>query len=120
MGWIGVGICLRNQIKNANYFFNYTNIGHGSYLISSNGYSWSHSVKELNSASKTFQFTVNDIVYLEYDPKECKLRFRKNTGNDKFELDITPPPAGDSYNPCVNLCSTGDSVEIILPGIALS
>ena len=45
VGWIGVGICLKNIITKANYHFNYNNIGHGSYLISSNGYSWSHSVK---------------------------------------------------------------------------
>ena len=45
VGWVGIGICLRNAITKANYHFNYSNIGHGSYLISSNGYSWSHSVK---------------------------------------------------------------------------
>jgi hypothetical protein len=49
-----------------------------------------------------------------------KLRFRKNNGTEKFELDIVPPPAGDFYHPCVNLCSTGDSVELIYPGLALS
>jgi hypothetical protein len=64
VGWVGLGICLKNTIKLANYHFNYTNTGHGSYLISSNGYSWSHSVKEFNSAFKTFQFAVNDIVYV--------------------------------------------------------
>lgn len=84
VGWIGLGICLRNSIKNANYHFNYTNIGHGSYLISSNGYSWSHSTKELNSAFKTFQFAVNDTVYVEYDPENSLLRFRKNQGPEKF------------------------------------
>lgn len=68
VGWVGIGICLKNAIVKANYHFNYNNIGHGSYLISSNGYSWSHSVKEFNSAFKTFQFNINDIVYLEYDP----------------------------------------------------
>jgi hypothetical protein len=80
VGWVGLGICLRNVIKKSNYHFNYTNTGHGSYLISSNGYSWSHSVKELNSAFKTFQFSVNDTVYVEYDPTTWKLRFRKNQG----------------------------------------
>lgn len=120
VGWVGIGICLKNAIKNANYFFNYTSIGHGSYLISSNGYSWSHSVKQFNSAFKTFQFAVNDVVYLEYDPKEGKLRFKKATGPDTFALDIVPAPLGDVYNPCVNLCSTGDSIEIVLPGVPLS
>lgn len=47
---------------------------------------------------------------MEFDPIENKLRFRKNQGNDKFELNIVPPPVGDAYVPCVNLCSTGDSV----------
>jgi hypothetical protein len=42
-GWIGIGICLKNIISKANFFFNYSNIGHGSYMISNNGYSWSHS-----------------------------------------------------------------------------
>ncbi len=108
------------KISSANYHFNYTNIGHGSYLISTNGYTWSHSVKEFNSAFKCFQFTINDVVYIEYDPQNLKLRFRKNQGNDKYELDIVSPPSGDVYHPCVNLCSTGDSVELILPGIPLS
>ncbi len=110
MGWVGVGICLKNCIKNSNYHFNYTNIGHGSYLISTNGYTWSHSVKEFNSAFKTFQFTTNDTVYIEFDPTAHKLRFRKNNGPEKFELEVVPPQSGDSYHPCVNLCSTGDSV----------
>lgn len=43
VGWVGVGICLKNIITKANYFFNYSTIGHGSYMISNNGYSWSHS-----------------------------------------------------------------------------
>ena len=63
-------------------------------MISTNGYSWSHSVKEFNSAFKTFQFTTNDTVYIEYDPIKNKLRFRKNNGPEKFELDIIPPQSG--------------------------
>ena len=81
-GWIGVGISLRNIIKTANYNFNYTTLGHGSYLISTNGYSWSHSVKEFNSSFKCFTFAVGDIVYIEYDPLAGKLRFRKNESVD--------------------------------------
>jgi hypothetical protein len=81
-GWVGIGISLQALIKTANYHFNYTVIGHGSYLISSNGYSWSHSVKEFNSAFKCFSFVVNDIVYIEYDPVALKLRFRKNESTD--------------------------------------
>jgi hypothetical protein len=81
-GWIGIGISLHNLIKNANFHFNYTVIGHGSYLISSNGYSWSHSQKEFNSAFKSFTFVVNDVIFIEYDPVALKLRFHKNTSTD--------------------------------------
>lgn len=123
VGWVGVGICLKNLIKTANYHFNYSNIGHGSYLISTNGYTWSHSVKEFNSSSKCFNFTTNDTVFIEFDLINLKIRFRKNqstNAKDKYELSIVPPPAGDYYHPCVNLCSTGDSVEIIPPGAPFS
>ena len=120
VGWVGIGICLKKIISQGNYHFNYNNIGHGSYLISSNGYSWSHSVKEYNSACKTFQFNINDIIYIEYDPVESILRFRKNEGGDVFVLAIVPPPPGDEYCPCANICSTGDPVELINAGMALS
>jgi hypothetical protein len=122
-GWIGIGISMQGLIKAANFHFNYTVIGHGSYLISSNGYSWSHSVKEFNSAFKSFNFVVNDIVYIEYDPVALKLRFRKNESidvKDRFELDIVAAPAGDNYHPAANLCNVNDSVEIICPGKPLS
>ena len=57
---------------------------------------------------------------MEYDPINWKLRFKKNNGNDKFELTIQAPPEGDVYHPCVNLCNNGDIVEIINQGIPLS
>ena len=77
-GWIGIGISLKKQIATANYNFHYTVLGHGSYLISTNGYSWSHSEKEFNSAFKCFTFSVGDTVYMEYNPHTRKLKFRKN------------------------------------------
>jgi hypothetical protein len=121
VGWVGVGICLKNMIKTANYHFNYSNIGHGSYLISTNGYTWSHSAKEFNSTSKCFNFTANDTVYIEYDPQNQTIKFRKNhskDAKDTYVLNIVAPPSGDSFHPCVNLCSTGDSVELV-PGVPL-
>jgi hypothetical protein len=39
-----------NNNNNISFKFDYNNLGHGSYLISSNAYSWSHSVKEDNIA----------------------------------------------------------------------
>lgn len=47
--WIGIGACHLNKLKEANWFFNYSNTQHGSYFISSNGYSWSSHKPEKNS-----------------------------------------------------------------------
>lgn len=112
-GWIAVGISLKNLIINAKYGFNYTSIGHGSYQISANGYSWSHSSKDFNSASKSFSFTTGDTIYIQYDPRDRKVRFFKNGPGNQFELEIADPPENDEYCPSVNMCSSGDSVEIV-------
>lgn len=42
-GWIGLGICLKQVVSNCQFKFNSGSTGHGSYMISFNGYSWSHS-----------------------------------------------------------------------------
>ena len=53
--------------------FDYNTLGHGSYLISGNGYSWSHSKKEDNVQYKCFTFEVGTVVICEFDP-ENKVR----------------------------------------------
>jgi hypothetical protein len=113
VGWIGVGICLRNVITKANYFFNYNNTGHGSYMISNNGYCWSTSAVDFNSISKSFSFQLGDTIFLEYDGPGRKLKFRKNANGEKFELDVAEPPPGDNYYPCANICVAGDSIEVV-------
>jgi hypothetical protein len=65
-GWIGVGICLHDVIVSGNYKFNYTQNYHGSYLISTNGYSWSHSQTAFNSAQKSFSYAEGDTIKITY------------------------------------------------------
>ncbi|CAD8205353.1 unnamed protein product [Paramecium octaurelia] len=109
-GWIGVGVCHREVIVSANYKFNYTNIGHGSYLISNNAYSWSHLQKDLNSAHKSFDFGVGDIIVIEVDIPKKKITWQKKKTQIKFTMNLDT--SQDLY-PCANLCSPGDTVEII-------
>lgn len=35
--WVAVGLCDKNIVQTNSYQFNYSNLGHGGYLISSNG-----------------------------------------------------------------------------------
>jgi len=67
--------------------YNYTNkdlkwegIGHGLYLISSTGYSYSHSHEEFNSVKKNFRFDEGDVIRVEYDSIDSKIRFISNYG----------------------------------------
>ena len=75
--WMGVGICLKKPIVNGNYQFTYSMIGHGSYLLSSNGYTWSHSEKTENSVNKGFSFCANDIIEMTFDYQSLRLTFTK-------------------------------------------
>ncbi|CAK57462.1 unnamed protein product (macronuclear) [Paramecium tetraurelia] len=109
-GWIGVGVCHREVIVSANYKFNYTNIGHGSYLISNNSYSWSHLQKDLNSAHKSFDFGVGDIIIIEVDIPKKRITWQKKKTLTKFTMNLDT--IQDLY-PCANLCSPGDTVELI-------
>lgn len=34
--WLAVGVCYKNIVQANNYQFNYSNLGHGAYLVSSN------------------------------------------------------------------------------------
>jgi hypothetical protein len=75
--WIGVGVCHRNKIVAGKFNFQYSNTGHGNYLISSNGYSWSSYKLEFNSKFESFSFTTGDIIHVEFNPKERKVKFQQ-------------------------------------------
>ena len=40
--WVAVGMCHKNIVASKNYGFNFSAIGHGGYMISANGGSWSN------------------------------------------------------------------------------
>jgi len=81
VGWVGLGVCHKNIIQTANFKFNYTTVGHGSYLISNNAYSWSHLEAALNSSNKSFDFVVGDTIYIEIDNNAKIITWKKNNTN---------------------------------------
>lgn len=52
-------------------------------MIDSYGGFWCHSQKNFNQVGKSFTFDENDVILIEYDPIDNKLRFSKN----KVEFD---------------------------------
>lgn len=49
---MAVGLCHRNIIKSKNFGFNFNSIGHGAYMVSANGGSWSNTVATHNNSIK--------------------------------------------------------------------
>lgn len=75
MSWIGLGICNKQHVKNASYYFNTDDIGHGSYLMTNDGYSWHHTDSSINSQIQNVLFQTNDVVIMTFDPKKKTIKF---------------------------------------------
>ncbi len=61
--WIGIGIARSKTVANKNYEFdNYEQTGHGYYMISSNGGTWSNHDSEVNNSIKGIIFKTGDII----------------------------------------------------------
>ena len=92
---IKLGVCLKSKMIKYNFndeIINWKETGHGLYMIHSNGVCYSHSQKEFNSVFKSFKFGSGDVIFIEYDPIESKLRFRLNKDDDYLEISIIAPP----------------------------
>lgn len=50
--WIAVGMCHKNIVASKSYCFNFTVLGHGAYMISSNGGSWNSANASQNNSIK--------------------------------------------------------------------
>jgi hypothetical protein len=98
VGWVGLGICIKNLIqKNKFDFINYTQADNGSYIISSDGYTWTHQNTAQNSKT-TYGFNIetgNEILFdldlekqiLSYTNKSSKLKGSVNLLNKPKESD---------------------------------
>ena len=54
--WIAVGICHAKIITDKTFNFTFSTLGHGAYMISSNGGTWSHHDSTANNLVKAFNF----------------------------------------------------------------
>jgi len=54
--WIALGICHAKIIIEKAFNFTFSTLGHGAYMISSNGGTWSHHDSAANNLVKSFNF----------------------------------------------------------------
>lgn len=50
--WLAIGVCHKKVVQGKSYGFVFGSIGHGAYMISSNGGSWSHHRADQNNSIK--------------------------------------------------------------------
>lgn len=88
--WLAIGFCHRNIIKAKNYSFTFGSTGHGAYMMSSNGGSWSHTQAEHNNSMKALKFVKGDIVHATINQQEHKITFQKNNSEEHYDLPFVP------------------------------
>lgn len=49
-------MCHKNIVVSKNYTFNFSSLGHGGYMISANGGTWSNNNAEFNNKVKVNEF----------------------------------------------------------------
>jgi hypothetical protein len=59
--WTAFGVCHAKLVESKQYQFVHSNIGHGAYMVSSNGGSWSH----INALANNF-VKVNKIIFADF------------------------------------------------------
>ena len=52
--WVAVGMCHKNIVHSKGYTFNFSSLGHGGYMISANGGTWSNSSADYNNKVKVY------------------------------------------------------------------
>ena len=68
----------QNVLEKNKFIFDYKNIGHGCYMISSNAGTWSHVNEDLNNKVKAFSFKEGDTITCIINRKMREIFFVKD------------------------------------------
>lgn len=96
--WLGVGLVHKNSAQQKSFNFSYATVGHGCYMVGSNGLVWSNKQSDINNTVKSFNFLKNDTILVVYDPQTKKAIFKKEGSKnpkDQYEMDLTINPVND-------------------------
>ncbi len=100
---IGVGVAFHNIHKQ---YWTYDNLGHFAYMMTYNGYTWSHSDPDVNYAQNGFEFSKDSTIQLYYDYYDQSLEF--SCGENTYIMKDVPR----GCHPFGMTSYVGDSVTI--------
>jgi hypothetical protein len=106
-----IGMCQIRQAQSHKFEeWNWRNIGHGHYCVTSHGYVYSHSDASANCNKLSFEFGTGDVLHFEYDPKQGKLTVQNQKGG-RYEWSVERK--GEKYAVCAYLSYIGDAAELM-------
>lgn len=70
-------MCHKNVVVSKGYTFNFSTLGHGGYMISANGGTWSNNNAEFNNKVKAFKFAKGDVVTAVVNMEQKIITFKK-------------------------------------------
>ena len=114
--WLALGFCHQKVVASKGYSFSFGTIGHGAYMVSANGGSWSHSKAEYNNTVKAIKFGKGDVVHASVDREGGNIVFSKNSSSEKYVLPFVEEE-GDELHPCVLFYYVNDEVEFMPAGM---
>ncbi|CAD8065875.1 unnamed protein product [Paramecium sonneborni] len=86
--FINIGVGDKDIIIRSNYTPNFKFIGHGAYLISNQGYNYSHLSKNQNDVQQSFIFIKYDVIIIEINMNFKTLFWTKKSTLQQFYLEI--------------------------------
>ena len=116
--WLGVGLCDKKKVLTNKMRFvsprNDRNAYHGSYLISTNGYTWNcNNEEENNRQIELPEISKGTIMEIIFNKAAKQLTFKVGGSTVKL-TNVTPLIAGDKMlTPCVVFLHSGNSVEFL-------
>ena len=107
----------RTQVERNEYEFdNYKLVGHGTYMMDNNRWTYSDTEQTVNCKALGFEFHQGDIIKMEVFEKENILRFAKmmyGWEQDKFQMKFDPKDGKDALCFCVAIKGEHTEVELI-------
>ncbi|KRW99211.1 WD40-repeat-containing domain [Pseudocohnilembus persalinus] len=96
VGVVGVGICKRSQLEQNNYQLKNTNLGHGMYVITSEGKSYSNHKEQQNFKDLGFKIKYPDIIKCKLFPFSKELVFQIENSSYETKLDVEYPDPSEN------------------------
>ncbi|CAD8161782.1 unnamed protein product [Paramecium octaurelia] len=106
--WYAVGI---TELSTLHSQKKYQDIGHGSYLVSSNGTMYNNHKDDQNSKESDFRINTNDIITIIVELEADLLILQNTTQN--LQLEIEASFEGKDFYGCACLRTAGDEIQII-------